>query len=79
VDLGSRDDRVKAAALLEEGERIAQALDLKPLCGRIESFRARDRLRLARNPAGLTAREFATRHHLLEPARGPSYERRRKK
>jgi ATP/maltotriose-dependent transcriptional regulator MalT len=58
LDLGARDDRVKAAALLEEGEQIAATLGLVPLAKRIAAFRERYRLRLARNPAGLTTREF---------------------
>ena len=58
LDLGARDDRVKAAALLDEGEQIAAALGLVPLRKRISAFRERYRLRLARNPAGLTTREF---------------------
>ncbi len=58
LDVGARDDRVKAAALLEEGEQIATALGLEPLRKRIAAFRERYRLRLARNPAGLTTREF---------------------
>jgi DNA-binding CsgD family transcriptional regulator/tetratricopeptide (TPR) repeat protein len=58
VDLGARDDRVKAAVLLDEGEQIAAALGLEPLHKRIAAFRERYRLRLARNPAGLTTREF---------------------
>ena len=58
LDLGARDDRVKAAALLDEGEQIAAALGLEPLRKRIAAFRERYRLRLARNPAGLTTREF---------------------
>ena len=52
------DDRLKAAALLDEGEQIATALDLVLLRKRIAAFRERYRLRLARNPAGLTTREF---------------------
>jgi DNA-binding CsgD family transcriptional regulator/tetratricopeptide (TPR) repeat protein len=58
LDLGARDDRVKAAALLDEGEQIARALDLVLLRRRIAAFRERYRLRLERNPAGLTTREF---------------------
>ena len=58
LDLGARDDRVKAAALLDEGEQIAAALGLGPLHKRIAAFRERYRLRLERNPAGLTTREF---------------------
>jgi DNA-binding CsgD family transcriptional regulator/tetratricopeptide (TPR) repeat protein len=58
LDSGARDDRVKAAALLDEGEQIAAALGLVLLRKRISAFRERYRLRLARNPAGLTTREF---------------------
>jgi DNA-binding CsgD family transcriptional regulator len=58
LDLGARDDRATAAALLDEGAQIAAALGLKPLCKRITAFRERYHLRLARNPAGLTTREF---------------------
>ena len=58
LDLGARDDRIRAAALLDEGERLAAALGLEPLRKRISAFRERYRLRLARNPAGLTTREF---------------------
>ena len=58
LDLGGRDDRVRAAALLDEGEQIAAALGLGPLRKRIAAFRERYRLRLERNPAGLTTREF---------------------
>jgi DNA-binding CsgD family transcriptional regulator len=58
LDLGARDDRVKAAALLDEGEQVAAALGLEPLRTRIAAFRERYRLRLERNPAGLTTREF---------------------
>jgi DNA-binding CsgD family transcriptional regulator/tetratricopeptide (TPR) repeat protein len=58
LDLGARDDRVKAAGLLDEGEQIGGALGLEPLRKRIAAFRERYRLRLARNPAGLTTREF---------------------
>jgi DNA-binding CsgD family transcriptional regulator/tetratricopeptide (TPR) repeat protein len=58
LDLGAGDDRVKAAALLDEGEQIAAAIGLGPLRKRIAAFRERYRLRLARNPAGLTTREF---------------------
>jgi DNA-binding CsgD family transcriptional regulator/tetratricopeptide (TPR) repeat protein len=58
LDLGARDDKAKAAALLEEGQQIAAALGLEPLGNRIAAFRERYCLRLARNPAGLTTREF---------------------
>ena len=52
------DEAAKAAALLDEGEQIATALGLVRLGKRISAFRERYRLRLARNPAGLTTREF---------------------
>jgi DNA-binding CsgD family transcriptional regulator/tetratricopeptide (TPR) repeat protein len=58
LDGATRDDRARAAALLDEGEQIATALGLVPLGKRISAFRERYRLRLARNPAGLTTREF---------------------
>ncbi len=60
VDLGARDhdNRMKAAALLDEGDQIAAALGLAPLRTRISASRQRYRLRLERNPAGLTTREF---------------------
>jgi DNA-binding CsgD family transcriptional regulator/tetratricopeptide (TPR) repeat protein len=58
LDSGSRDDKAKAAALLDEGEQIAAAIGLDPLRKRIAAFRERYRLRLERNPAGLTTREF---------------------
>lgn len=58
LDSGARDDRAKAAALLDEGEQIANALGLVLLRRRMSAFRERYRLRLARNPAGLTRREF---------------------
>jgi DNA-binding CsgD family transcriptional regulator/tetratricopeptide (TPR) repeat protein len=58
LDLGDRDDRVKAAMLLDAGEQVAAGLGLEPLLKRIVAFRERYRLRLARNPAGLTTREF---------------------
>ena len=44
--------------MLDEGEQIAAALGLVLLLKRISAFRERYRLRLARNPAGLTTREF---------------------
>lgn len=58
LESGARDDRAKAGALLDEGEQIATALGLALLGKRISAFRERYRLRLARNPAGLTTREF---------------------
>jgi DNA-binding CsgD family transcriptional regulator len=58
LDGGARDDRAKAVALLDEGEQIATELDLAWLRKRIAAFRGRYRQRLARNPAGLTTREF---------------------
>lgn len=58
LDSGARDDRAKATALLDEGEQIATALGLVLLRKRLSAFRERYRLRLARNPAGLSTREF---------------------
>jgi DNA-binding CsgD family transcriptional regulator len=58
LDLGARDTRVKAAALLDEGDQKAATLGLAPLRTRISASRERYRLRLERNPAGLSAREF---------------------
>ena len=58
LDLGARDTRVKAAALLDEGDQRAAALGLAPLRTRISASRERYRLRLERNPAGLSTREF---------------------
>jgi DNA-binding CsgD family transcriptional regulator len=58
LDSGARDDKAKAAALLDEGWQIAAAIGLEPLRKRIAAFRERYRLRLERNPAGLTTREF---------------------
>ena len=58
LDVGARDDKVKAAVLLDEGEQTAATSGLEPLCKRIAAFRDRYRLRLERNPAGLTTREF---------------------
>jgi DNA-binding CsgD family transcriptional regulator/tetratricopeptide (TPR) repeat protein len=55
---GRREDRVKAAALIDEGFRIASELGLQPLAGRMAAFRERYRLRLERKPAGLTTREL---------------------
>jgi ATP/maltotriose-dependent transcriptional regulator MalT len=58
LDGSVREDRAKAAGLLDEAEQRAAALDLEPLRKRIAAFRERYGLRLARNPAGLTAREL---------------------
>ena len=58
LDSGRRDDRMKAAALLDEGECIAAELGLRPLATRIAAFRERYRVRLDRKPAGLTNREL---------------------
>ena len=60
LDTGNRDDRLKAAALLDEGERIAVQLGMRPLAARIAAFRERYRVRLNRKPAGLTTRELET-------------------
>jgi DNA-binding CsgD family transcriptional regulator len=58
LDSGRREDRVKAASLLDEGERIAKNSGMRPLAARIAGFRERYRVRLARKPAGLTTREL---------------------
>ena len=58
LESGARDDKAKAVALLDEGDQIAAAIGLEPLRRRIAAFRERYRLRLERNPAGLTTREF---------------------
>ena len=58
LDTGNRDDRLKAAALVDEAEQIAVALGMRPLAARIAGFRERYRVRLDRKPAGLTTREL---------------------
>jgi DNA-binding CsgD family transcriptional regulator len=60
LDSGTREDRMKAASLLDEGEQIAENLGMPPLVARIAEFRERYRVRLARKPAGLTTRELET-------------------
>ena len=58
LDSGRREDRMKAASLLDEGEQIAENLGMRPLAARITGFRERYRVRLDRKPAGLTTREL---------------------
>jgi len=58
LDSGRREDRMKAASLLDEGEQIAENLGMPPLAARIAEFRKRYRVRLDRKPAGLTTREL---------------------
>lgn len=60
LDAGNRDDRLKAAALVDEAEQIATELGMRPLAARIAGFRERYRVRLDRKPAGLTTRELET-------------------
>jgi DNA-binding CsgD family transcriptional regulator len=57
VDSGSR-DRTRAAILLHEGYDVASQLGMRTLTAAIAAFRRRYRLRLARKPVGLTAREL---------------------
>jgi DNA-binding CsgD family transcriptional regulator len=58
LDTGNRDDRLKAAALVDEADHIAVELGMRPLGARIAAFRERYRVRLDRKPAGLTTREL---------------------
>jgi len=58
LDSGNRGDRLKAAALVDEAEQIAVALEMRPLAARIAAFRERFGVRLDRRPAGLTTREL---------------------
>lgn len=58
LDSGHREDRLKAAALIDEGGQIANNLGMPPLAARIAAFRERYRIRLDRRPAGLTPREL---------------------
>jgi DNA-binding NarL/FixJ family response regulator/tetratricopeptide (TPR) repeat protein len=60
LDRGDRDDRMKAASLVHEAEKIAEALGMQPLRERLAEFRERYRIRLDRKPAGLTNRELET-------------------
>ena len=62
LDSDRREDRMKAASLLDEGEQIAEKLGMRPLAARIAGFRERYRVRLARKPAGLTTRELEVLH-----------------
>jgi DNA-binding CsgD family transcriptional regulator/tetratricopeptide (TPR) repeat protein len=58
LDTGSREDRLKAATLVDEAEQIANSLEMRPLAARLAGFRERYRVRLDRKPAGLTNREL---------------------
>jgi DNA-binding CsgD family transcriptional regulator len=58
LESSSGRDRARAAALLDEGEHAVAALGLTRLGQRIAAFRQRFGARLARKPAGLTAREL---------------------
>ena len=58
LETGKRQDRLKAAALVDEAEQIAGALGMPPLAARIAAFRERYSVRLDRKPAGLTTREL---------------------
>jgi DNA-binding CsgD family transcriptional regulator len=58
LESGDRKERLKAAALAEEAERIAVELEMVPLAAQVMRFRARYRVRLERKPSGLTAREL---------------------
>jgi DNA-binding CsgD family transcriptional regulator len=51
---------MKAASLVHEAEKIAEALCMEPLRERLAEFRERYRIRLDRKPAGLTNRELET-------------------
>jgi DNA-binding CsgD family transcriptional regulator len=57
VNSGSR-DRTRTATLLHEGYDVASQLGMRTLTAAIAAFRRRYRLRLARKPVGLTAREL---------------------
>lgn len=58
IDSGSRDDREKAAAMLNEGHDLSSGLGMRTLSATIASFRQRYGLRLVRKPVGLTGREL---------------------
>jgi len=58
LESAERRDRQKAAALVDEAEQMAVALDMGPLAASIARFRKRYRIRLERKPAGLSAREL---------------------
>jgi DNA-binding CsgD family transcriptional regulator len=58
LDAGRRDDRRRAAILLEESHDLALQLGMRPLLDAIAVFRRRYGLRLDRKPVGLTSREL---------------------
>ena len=58
IDRDGKGDRVKAASLLEEAQRIASELHMRPLAGLVSDFQARHRAKLVRKPGGLTRREL---------------------
>jgi DNA-binding CsgD family transcriptional regulator/tetratricopeptide (TPR) repeat protein len=53
-----RDERARAAALLDESEGLSARLGMRPLADAVAAFRRRHGLRLDRKPAGLTDREM---------------------
>ena len=58
LDGGRRDQREKAAVLLEEGHGLSLQFGMRPLAAAIAAFRSRYGLRLDRKPVGLTNREL---------------------
>jgi DNA-binding CsgD family transcriptional regulator len=61
-----RDDRHKASDLLQEAHAIASELDMRLLLNQVVAFEARYRSRLLDKPAGLTDREVAILHLLVQ-------------
>jgi DNA-binding CsgD family transcriptional regulator len=66
LESSSGRERARAAALLDEGEQAVAAIGLTSLGKRIAAFRQRFGARLARKPAGLTARELEILQLLVE-------------
>ena len=66
LESGTRQERMQAAALLEEGQHAATTLGLAPLADRIVAFRQRYRARLTQRPVGLTPRELEVLHLLAQ-------------
>jgi DNA-binding CsgD family transcriptional regulator len=58
LDAGGRDQRTRAAILLEEGHGLSLQLGMRPLAVAIAAFRGRYGVRLDRKPVGLTNREL---------------------
>jgi DNA-binding CsgD family transcriptional regulator len=58
LQAGRRDDRERAAILLEESHGLSLQLGMRPLLNAIAAFRRRYGLRLDRKPVGLTNREL---------------------